>query len=350
MMPRPAPSLTRFVHRLHRRLILLRLLESAAIGLACAAVLAVLVLPVLLMSEKPALPVVTALLPLGAMIGILWRMLRRPGVIDAASEADRQLRLADLLTTAWMIARNERTPDDPFERAVLLSADARAAGLSPSSIVLNRLGARAWAGVGLTSALAITLTLLSANPIVSQADAMRQVALNDITSPLKESSDRSSSSMTGSRSAPIVADHPSQEENGFNPARRTTQVAGAGSDSTSDQAQAADPSGSGGGAGTSRSQPDKPLANTSSASADPKGTGSTPGGGGGALSASGVSNDGSSSLSAGAARADRAVPPWMAPGWSASRSEAANAVRSGSVPAQYHDLIRSYFDREGDRP
>src|SRR5688572_7579141 len=101
-----APNLARFVRGLHRRLIVLRLLECAAVGVACASALSIPLLPVFILRAKPALPVVAVLLPLGAVAGACWAALRRPRVLDAAGEADRQLGLADLFASAWLIARN----------------------------------------------------------------------------------------------------------------------------------------------------------------------------------------------------------------------------------------------------
>ena len=344
------PNLTRFVCRLHRRVTLLRALECAGVGLACTAVLSVLVLlPVLVMSNKPAMPVVAFLLPLGALMGVAWLLLRRPREIDAAGEADRQLDLADLLATAWVIARDRDSLRDPFARAVLLSAEARAASLSPASVVLNRLGARTWAGVGLSSALALTLALLSANPIASQAEAPAQLARNRRSAMMLEPERRSLDNANVDRSPPIAADHPNQEEDGFNPARRTTRSTGAAGDSP-DHTETADPTGSGGGAGTSRSDEGSSLANAASSSSVPNRTGSRPGGGGGATSATGGADAGASGTSAALTTSHRPVPTWSTAAWPAARSAAAAAVRSGAVPAEYHDLIRAYFDREHRQP
>src|SRR5688572_21024734 len=125
-----APNLVRFLKRVHRRLFAVRLVEYAAMGLVIGAVVSVVLLPLLILREKPALPVLVALLSVGAVTGAAWLLIRRPRLIETAGEADRQLGLADLLATAWMVARQGSSADDPFERAVVTLADARAAGLS----------------------------------------------------------------------------------------------------------------------------------------------------------------------------------------------------------------------------
>lgn len=346
-----APNLTRFLRRLHRRLVFVRLMEHAGLGAACAAAVVVLLMPVLMLRDKPALPVLLALLPLGTCVGAAWALLRRPRLIHTAGEADRQLQLADLFATAWTIARDGRAPDDPFELAVLAGAEARAATAAPSSVVLNRLGARAWTGVGLTAALAVTLTLLSANPIDSHAGVKRRVAQQLASPAAKDSGTGPIDAVAASRSMPIVADHPDREEDAFNPARRTTAVAGEAGDSNH-PAEAADPTGSGGGAGTSRSDPQARRPDPGSAAARDGRDGSLPGGGGGGgrPSAPGDAGGGTSSLSTGETGVGRASPPWSTTAWNAHRTEAIHAVRAGAVPQRYHDVIRSYFERKAGQP
>src|SRR5687767_2517189 len=99
-----APNLVRFLNRLHRRLFFLRLAEHAGVGLVIGAGISVLLLPVFILRERPALPVLVVLLSVGAVTGAAWLLIRRPRLIETAGEADRQLGLADLLATAWMVA------------------------------------------------------------------------------------------------------------------------------------------------------------------------------------------------------------------------------------------------------
>ena len=344
-----APNLSRFLNRVHRRLFVVRLVEHVGVGLVIGAGVSVVLLPVFMWRDKPAMPVLVALLAVGAVTGAAWLLIRRPRLIETAGEADRQLGLSDLLATAWMVVRRESSADDPFERAVVTVADARAAGLSASSVVLNRFGARAWTGIGLTTALAVTLALLTANPITLRADAERRGVQRVVGTSPRDSGRASMSAVPGSRSAPIGVDQPNREEDGFNPARRTTSVAGDAGESN-DSAEAADPSGSGGGAGTSPSNASERLRPPGSAVAHDKGQGSVAGGGGGRRSVDGGASGGTSSLSTVETGAGRAVPPWGTAGWDRRKIEAGNAVRAGAVPQRYHDVIRSYFEREGERP
>ena len=343
-MRHEATSLSRFVRRVHLRLVLLRAAECAGVGILCAAGVSLLVLPLLVIRNRAPLPVVLILLAIGALIGITWISLRRPRVLDAAVEADRQLGLADLLATAWLTARAGAAHEDPFAKAVLAHAELRAATLSASSVVLNRLGGRAWTGVGLAAALSITLALLAANPLASQAESQRQAKQNTATARLpSDASQLSARAADGVRATPIAPDFTDPEEGGFNPARNTTQVT-SDAKSSADASQTADPSGSGGGAGTSRSNPTTPLPDTASAARNVATEGSKSSGGG-ATTSSPLSGNDSSATSSGGNTAKPTAPPWTTGAWPAARSAADNAVRSGVVPARYHDLVRSYFDR-----
>jgi hypothetical protein len=40
------------------------------------------------------------------------------------------------------------------------------------------------------------------------------------------------------------------------------------------------------------------------------------------------------------------VAPWNSSDWPAARGTALDAVRTGTVPAHYRDLVHDYFDRD----
>src|SRR5712671_5032166 len=134
-------SLERFVRRVYRRLVVLRLLEWAGIGFAIACGLGLLSIVLLRNRAESPLGIAAILAGVGAAVGFIGALLRRPKIIDAAVEADRQLDLADLLATAWQLKK--KATGESFESAVLLIANKRAANLQPRSVVLHRLGLRA---------------------------------------------------------------------------------------------------------------------------------------------------------------------------------------------------------------
>src|SRR5687767_14907562 len=136
-------TLTRFIRRVYRRLVVVRLLEWSGIGFVVACAIALVAM--LVMRSRPESPLTLAAIitSVGALIGLVSAALRLPRIIGAAVEADRQLNLHDLLSTAWQIEAS-RTPAQDFEQAVLLIAHQRADTLRARDVILNRLGLRAW--------------------------------------------------------------------------------------------------------------------------------------------------------------------------------------------------------------
>src|SRR6267378_8446708 len=125
-------TLDRFIRRVYRRLVLLRLLEWAGLGFGIGCILALLL--IVLLRNRPESPLTLAAIitAIGAALGFIASLLRRPKIIDAAVEADRQLNLADLLATAWQLEKSRAK--ESFEEAVLLIANQRAGNLQPQSV------------------------------------------------------------------------------------------------------------------------------------------------------------------------------------------------------------------------
>src|SRR6185312_16176939 len=113
----------------------------------------------------PISPLVAGSLLLGAAAGLLLGCVNRPTADDAASEADRQLDTADLLSTAYSV----RHSSDPWAAAVRISANQWARRTNPSAVILNRLGARAWGGIGLATMLLVVLSFFPTYAVPTQA-------------------------------------------------------------------------------------------------------------------------------------------------------------------------------------
>src|SRR5688572_7381765 len=110
-MSRQTSNLHKFLRRVHRRWVLLRALEAAGVGagIGCASALALV--PVLLWRDQPALGVASLLIAVTAAAGLLFGLTRRPTLLAAAVEADRQLALHDLLASA-LTSRAAMSSDD----------------------------------------------------------------------------------------------------------------------------------------------------------------------------------------------------------------------------------------------
>jgi len=322
----------------------LRAAETAALGAAVACAAALLLMPVLVWRGEDPLGPAAILLLLGLASGAAWGLARRPRVLDAAMQADRQLLLCDLLGTAWALSRQPQHPANPFCAAVLATAEARCAVLSPAQVVLSRLGARRWSGIGLLAALVLSVGWMYRTPSPTSAQAFAGSAA---TTAQRQAHPRL---LAANVSRPDLRRPPTQflpdEHRGIGlgqpPARNsaaaaTTGDAGSGS---------ADPHGAGGGAGrTGVSSLDSslPIPKAGAAAA-----GDAPGASGaglGAASAADAAGQASDALAV-SPSPSRAAPPWRSDLWPEARRRAADALQRGAVPEACRDLVRDYFQRD----
>ncbi|MGE5611722.1 MAG: hypothetical protein ACM359_20920 [Bacillota bacterium] len=374
MMQAVHDNLVRLVGRLYRRLWMLRVVEGMGVGVLAASG-AGLILLLILMGRGEAVPVDTLwILLVGGVGGALWAILRRPRVIQAAMEADRQLGLADLLSTALAIVEDSgqyatrphptrsdtlagKSPAassqpeslaEAFAAAVVAMADARCAELSASSVVLHRLGLRAWGGIGLASALLISVALVAANPLDSQASPWAGVMRGNAggseparVPQIAGMAPRLSPAVV----RPIVRDDPNRDENGFNPARASSNTLASETGQSQQTAEAANPEGAGPGVGTSHAKNrGDPLGAEGTGVANAT-TGRTPAGGVGLPNGEGKVGLGPSGGAVGRGAAARVTPAWKSPAWVGAQEAARAAVQAGQIPQEYQDLVRAYFDR-----
>jgi hypothetical protein len=341
-------NLRRFVGRLHRRLLLIRTIESGGVGLLIGSAAGLLLIPILLYRGQPAVPLTLGILALGVFCGLLWSLLRRPRRLDAAVEADRQLGLADLLSTAWLVKEGPADCSSGFSAAVLISAEARCATLSATCVILNRLGARSWTGVGLATALVLTLGLISANPLGSGASPPQREALLKSTATRPGQNNhghRPGASFPANTSSAIAADHPSAGDNPLDPTRTTTPVQSKDVGNADSANSGADPTGSG--AGSGRSNSSNPKDSIGASGTEAARTGADPASGGaGSPAGIGSGQRGASGASVGEAGSGRVIAPWAAASWAAGQAAADSALRGGRIPPAYHDLVRDYFKRD----
>ena len=333
-MADPGEHLGAFTARLHRRLVCLRAIEGAGLGLAAGAVLGLFLAAILMYRSEPAAALVICVLPLAAFTGAAWALLRRPRALSALQRADRQLGLSDLLSTAWAIQRSPNF-DEQFARAVLHTAQARAAEISPASIMLHRLGRRGWSAIGLATALALAMGLISANPVDSPASAaQRPVVLRNASAKAPSKTAGGAGSSASGRTPEAVADHAGDDNRSLD--TKPDMATGTVRDPAQSNAisNGTDPNGAGGGFARSIGRamvewfPSLAARGNTAAPGADAATGQDP------------------SANAANANALPPAPPWTGSGWSAARDAATSAIRDGRVPAAYHDLVRDYFQRD----
>src|SRR5581483_8129178 len=340
-----ARHLDRFLSAVRRRVMLIRAAERVGLCAAAACAAALALMPILLWRGEPAMPLALGALAAGALAGLVWTALHRPTLLEAAIEADHQLDLADLLGTALAVRRepNAKFTSDEWTRMLLALAESKCAALSPSMLVLNRLGARAWGGIGLAAALVLTLGLMSSQPrdlraagasveILPRAnlDLARATAFPDATSRDRPASardvtdDRDRTPNDGAPSASASNDQ----------IRKSGEASGASS---------AAPDSTGGG----QSRTDTPQVAA---------VGTLPPAGGRENASAGKVASGvgeadanasrrahpSSALGSSTMSRQRDVPPWQADAWNSDRAAAADAIRAGRVDNQDEDIVRDY--------
>ena len=348
----------RFVRRVHRRLVLVRAGERSGACVGVASIFACAFASVALIQGRDAMQLVLPTLGIGAIVGVIWGLARRPSRFEAIVEADRQLNRSDLLATAYA----QRDSDDPWQRAVVAIADARCRALAPSQVIVHRYGGRAWGGIGLAAAMGLTLALLSGVPQDSRARAVAKApaaggqvsaeAADPATVATAASSPRSSDEInSASRSdsrAAVGSD--SNDSGSAQPSTSDNTLA-----RTNDDARARAGAGDKAGQSTAASGDalPRPANHGDDNSADAT---ATPAGGGAAADARydeantrpDTGGGGGGKTLSGRVGANQQSPPWSSSSWDAARAAAGEAMRTGRVPDSYRDVVSEYF-RAGDR-
>jgi hypothetical protein len=170
------PSNTeKFLRGVKRRIALIRLLESVGFSCLLASGLGVVLITALWWRGESGFAAAWGMLGLGVLGGLIWGLRRLPTTFEAASEADRQLGLHDLLGTILLT----RGTDEAWLRAVAATAEERCGRLRPGDVLVAKLGVRAWSGIGLSAALLMTLSLLSTRPADARAGEASSIDTGD---------------------------------------------------------------------------------------------------------------------------------------------------------------------------
>jgi hypothetical protein len=276
------------------------------------------------------------MLCLGILAGSIWGLMRFPTTFAAASEADRQLGLSDLLGTILLAGPS----DDPWHRAIAAMAEERCSRLHPRDLIVAKLGFRAWSGVGLSAALLMTLSLLSAHPSDLRADATDAI---DAPPDAVALADPQISS-DALRLAPFQDSRPggkgvdANSDRSFEEDQQADGAANAAG--TENHAGMNGASDSGNGEGLSVTKGSFSSQDPSMKGSDVKSAGhEIAGGGSGEGDGSGKSNAGMTS----AHSAAKQTPTWHAEGNSQASGQAS---ANQNVPDWAADLVRGYFQRD----
>ena len=334
----------RSLRDIHRRWMWIRAFERVAMCLLIACGVALVLSIILISRGESALSLTLVCLAGGLVLGAVVGWIVRPNLFDTAVEVDRQLHLADLLATALSIEKRQTVSADSFDQqwsaTILAMAEVRCGSIEQESLVLRRLGAGTWGGVGLFAALVLTIGFLSANPLVPQAmgfspdastasESSKQSLAHSsdrVVDPKDnmdvESSDHSRMGMKTENASHEESDGRSLSENSVDKNNRAGDGSARTSEASTNQQKVA-------GASDAKSSQAGVLAN----------------GGGRASEMGHAGND----FSSGAARASASHAPaaWKSDSWPAARERAEDEIRGGQVPDAYRDLVRDYFERGG---
>jgi hypothetical protein len=307
-----------FLRRVRRRWILWRIAECSGLCAAVAAGIGLFIVPILLWRDQPALGCATILLSIGALAGFLWACIHRPTILQTAGEIDRQLHLHDLLSTAL---RFHPSHDAAFAAIVIRQAEARCAKISLNQLMFRRMTGRAWGGVGIVTALLLSVAMLSAHPYLSDAQAAVSPPAN-FDSPGSDSAHSPQQIAIASAQADPITDHSLNEGN---PASAADSFADAGHHTQSPtHFSSSDATGSAAGRSSdAKSSFLKQFAPHDAIVTEAGDQISTAPGVGRATSAS--------------------TPAWRSGDWSADQIKAAQEIRDGQIPAADRDLVREYF-------
>ena len=342
----------RFVTAVHRRMTVLRAVERVGLCVLGGCVFAAALSPILMTRGEPTGNLILAALGAAIVGGLFWGLLSRPSRLAAATEVDRQLRLADLLGTALMLHSTDA--DDPMTGAVLALADARCRVTTPATVVLHRFGARGWGGIGLALAFVVGLNLLGPDATHSATrDRARAASWGDVEAARADETGRSARKAAAPdlRRAKMgtgsdETQSPPSETTEDRPSASVAQATGSSDEGSGGGSQ----DGSGAGAGQSNSRkPGDSAINARPGDAHDPATSGTAAAGGGTGTGPGParpSNQAGSTAGQGAGTARRPAPVWDSKVWADDRGAAEAAVRSGRVPDAYRDLVRGYFQAD----
>src|SRR5450432_2221370 len=322
-------KLEEFIQRVQRRWIAWRIAEFAAIGAAIAAGIGFFIVAILMWQSQAAIIPAMILLCIGAAAGAIWALIHRPTFLQTAIEADKQLNLHDLLSTAIRI----ETSDEAFASVVIAQAEKTCRGISPNELILRRMGSRAWGGIGIFAALLLTLAMMSGQPIVSEAKSAIE---------MQQAKNTSVENKTEQASAKFAE---SQIQNNKIKEEQTRSDFGNSSSANHRSANDAVKNNSAGSTAArsndARAESLEKIAGKNVTSENSQGM---PSAGNGNESLNPMKSDALIASPGASAGLSKSIPPWQAGNWSADRAAAERDIQANKIPDAYRDLVRDYFN------
>ena len=362
-----------------RRWTILQMLEFAGLGLLTASFVLAPMLIVLAWKDQSAAEISYSILICSAFLGFLWGLLKRPSNLQTALLIDRQRDLAELFSSAWLMAfipspgtsgegqGGGRAPNiDPYpnpppayrgreeceslNEVLLALADVRAKTFQRSSIRLHHLGARAWLLIALMLAINIALIVMASNRASTKARLLAEASNNSRQSTQLDDEPLVDLALNNP-ARPIMPKDP-DDPNASHIGELNSQKSPEGDnhqigEGTNRKTENARPDGGGTGVATTH----QPTVSHPGTEEHPERPDQTSTNHGKTSTGSGVADANSSpqhqsnhpDASARVASPQAPESPWQSPSWHTDVSKAQLAVSRGQVPPAYRDLLSAYF-------
>ena len=363
-MPRTSDSFDQFIRAVHRRQVVLWIIERAGLGVALgSAAAAVLVAVSIWHGGEGAWNLAAFALAAGAGVGVIAGAVRRPSTLASASEADRQLGTSDLFSTAFALnARVDARQSDAWADTILALATERCRRHTPREVILRRLGVRAWGGILLSVAFVAVLAALSSasreavasrtigndttldNQAASRTARQPIVDLTDVTQPparqhradLSPEDDRPSDAkdLTAQTVPSDTAAKP--DARGSHDANIDASSPGAGGSQASSPPPRAPRA--------ERANPSEPTAARDDATARPENGSPRAGVGRAAQDRRGTDPATGGVITHQDGAPSKPSAPWTSNTWPETVESAEQQLRAGRIPDDARDLVREYFD------
>jgi|GEM_PF-5713864 len=309
--------------------------DAAGVGLLAGCIVALLAAPAL--GAQRGLLWAGLLVLLGMLLGAGWALWSRRDVMRTLIEADRQLGLRELTSTAWHLRGSAAA--HAVDLAVLAVADAKCRELHSGELVFHRLGARSWTAAGLALVMVVVVSMLVGEG-AGGVDTGRSAGASRASAWAMDQRGQASElrlARAGDPSDPGQRDSEPTRVPAVDTAQARSNRPGSLDEGATDAA-------AGGGTGEARSEragsPDALRPGSVGGSNDGPRIAGGSGGAGGSAAAAGHAGG----AMTGRRQVGPVAAPWNMPPWPSEREAAMQAVRGGAVPDRYRGLVLGYFE------
>jgi hypothetical protein len=310
-------------------MVIVSVVEQFGFGFLVASSLASLLMAIAIWQSLPTVPILIFCALLSVLLGAVLTGIRWPTRRTAALEADRQLRLDDLLSSALLSAN----PHDDFATAMLTMADARCAMHAPSEVIFRRFGVTSWGAIGLAMSVTATLAVIPFGAAKSQATDANASVLSATSNDLPSAIQSNDLTRVNSSNNDPMSDGASKITT-----QGDLQADARSTDARTNQASTvANPSGTGGGTATTKTK--------SGTGPRPGETIARPSNANGSLGSGGTASNLSSQNHESGTGIERGNISTAAASFHGDGTSSGDIiVKDSNIPPEHRDLVRDFFN------